>query len=665
MRAATALRLLVGASLPLALWACASAPPEGRPLVHRVTLHGVHAVRPSDLRNRLSVEATSWVPFSPKKYLEPFAVDLDKERIVAFYHARGYFSAKVTSAEIHARKHRQVDVVFNIEEGAATRIASVSAAGFASGEERIRRRAAELGDRLTLEPGQVFDHGRYIDEKDRLTLGLRRLGFAWAEVHGRVEVDRDALTARVRLEALPGPETTLGQIEVVGTGRIDPRLVLRRAALRTGERFSPDTLDAARGRINEVGVFSVVRLDYQRDPARNEVANVKIIVRPGQLNELRLGGGFGAESQRTDVHVALQYVRRSFLGGLRTLRLRLEGGYVVIPAFWRADRQGPAISTDVQLTQPDLFWRGLQLKARVGYELGIEYAYQFHGPALQLGVSHAFWSSHVQIGLSYNFQFLDFFNTDPTILADPAQAGQLFGFTDPYRLGWWQEEAALDLRDRPLDTHQGLYAALTVEEGGAAAGGAFTYQKLLPDGRFYLPLGPRVTLAGRAQFGQLWPEGALGSPITRRFYLGGPNSHRGFNYDRLSPQVPSGLPGVPPIPIGGDQMFLAQTELRVDLVRLYGSWLSTAAFLDAGDVSAPRCGPPACPAATAALPAAFDFWDLHYAVGGGLRYKTLLGTLRFDVGVRLNRTTAFQPDGAPNPDPGQRVAFHLSLGEAF
>ena len=47
------------------------------------------------------------------------------------------------------------------------------------------------------------------------------------------------------------------------------------------------------------------------------------------------------------------------------------------------------------------------------------------------------------------------------------------------------------------------------------------------------------------------------------------------------------------------------------------------------------------------------------AAGGGLRLKTQIGTLRFDVGVRLNRTEA------PNPDANQIVAYHFSLGEAF
>src|SRR5439155_23224063 len=131
--------------------------------------------------------------------------------------------------------------------------------------------------------------------------------------------------------------------------------------------------------------------------------------------------------------------------------------------------------------------------------------------------------------------------------------------------------------------------ALDAEEGGVYAAGAFQYEKLTPEVRAYLPLGPRVTVAARAMFGQLFTQGDLGSPVTRRYFLGGPASHRGFNYNRMSVQVPSGIPGVPALPIGGDQMVLMQGEIRVDLLRLAGQWLAVAAFFDAGDVAGPKC----------------------------------------------------------------------------
>jgi outer membrane translocation and assembly module TamA len=95
-------------------------------------------------------------------------------------------------------------------------------------------------------------------------------------------------------------------------------------------------------------------------------------------------------------------------------------------------------------------------------------------------------------------------------------------------------------------------------------------------------------------------------------------------------------------------MVLGQAELRVVLFKIAGNPLSVAGFWDAGDVAS-----------------SISLAHLHHAVGGGVRLKTIIGTVRVDVGVRLNRLEGLGPDGSPNPDPGQRVAYHFSVGEAF
>jgi translocation and assembly module TamA len=335
-----------------------------------------------------------------------------------------------------------------------------------------------------------------------------------------------------------------------------------------------------------------------------------------------------------------------------------------VPALWDPQRNGPIGLVEAHFIQPDWPLPLGKLEVVVGYDVGLDYAYQFHGPRATLGLQRGFWRDHLYAGISYNFQFLQFFETDPVLLDDPSLSGRFFGYTNPYRLGWFQQDVSLDFRDRPLDTHSGVYVGATFEEGGSYAGGAFQYEKLIPELRAFAPLGSRVTLAGRFLFGQLFTQDELGSPITRRFYLGGSNTQRGFNYDRLSPQVPSGKPGTSAIPIGGDQMVLVTAELRVDVVRLFGSWLVVAAFVDGGDVGAPSCGG-STSCAGLAVRTGVDWGDLNWAAGGGLRYRTIVGSVRADLGVRLNRLAPFEADGAPNPDPGQRFAFHLSLGEAF
>jgi hypothetical protein len=98
---------------------------------------------------------------------------------------------------------------------------------------------------------------------------------------------------------------------------------------------------------------------------------------------------------------------------------------------------------------------------------------------------------------------------------------------------------------------------------------------------------------------------------------------------------------------------LLSGEARVDLVKLADNWLGLVPFVDAGDVTA-RFGQ-------------LSLRRLHYATGLSLEYQTPIGILRGGVGVRLNRLSGVVSPGLPpeNPDPGRRLAVHLTLGEAF
>src|SRR5262249_60108129 len=99
------------------------------------------------------------------------------------------------------------------------------------------------------------------------------------------------------------------------------------------------------------------------------------------------------------------------------------------------------------------------------------------------------------------------------------------------------------------------------------------------------------------------------------------------------------------VPIGGGGLLETGLEPRFRRFRLWGNGVGAVASADGGDVTL--------------TPAEMDPLHLHWAVGGGLRYNTVVGPIRFDVGYRLNRY------GPGEPDAGGRVAFPLSLGQAF
>jgi outer membrane protein assembly factor BamA len=200
-----------------------------------------------------------------------------------------------------------------------------------------------------------------------------------------------------------------------------------------------------------------------------------------------------------------------------------------------------------------------------------------------------------------------------------------------------------------LDARRGYFAALHLEQAGGWLPGSFDYYTLSGDLRHYLPLPGRAVIASRAQWGVLddlaraksdLPEELASTkiPFSKRFFLGGSTSLRGWGRFDVSPLSESGLP------IGGQTMFAWSEELRVPLTNK----LSAVAFVDAGNVWANAWG--------------VRLNDLQYDVGPGLRYQTPIGPIRVDFGYQLTRLEGLLVNGEPEKHPWR---IHFSIGQAF
>ncbi len=608
-----------------------------RQWVRDLIIDGSHAFSAGAIRAKLATQSTGWWPFARKQWFDPAALDLDVRRIAAFYADRGYFDARVDAPELHPREDGSLEIVIHVQENAPSQIEQVIWQDFPAREEAGAREMARAHD---VSEGAIVDADKVTDLAAALQYRLIQHGYAHAVVSEKIEVDRDRHAAAIELRCQPGPEVRMGETEVVGNGSIPARVVLNRVAWNPGDLYDPRDLERTRARIYALGVFSTVHVEVLGPPPAPR-ADVRITLLSGKLRELKLGGGVAAEQQRQEVRLRAEWIVDDFLGGLRQLRLRMTPAYVVIPGVTQVEQSGPAGDSDVQLRQPDLFGSQISGEALVGYDLGIAVGYQYYGPRTQLGFDRPFFRGRVLVGASWNLQHLNFFNVNQDVFGDPRN--RFFGFQNPYRLNYLEEFVQLDLRDSPIVSRSGVYLAVSGEQGVPLTATGYHYVKITPEARVYFPLSAHAVLAARGLGGWLAPFDGDQSPITRRYALGGPSNQRGFGLGRLSPELRDNTGQL--VPVGGDGQLLFSLEARLAVAQLYGAWLGIVPFVDAGDVT-PRFED-------------LDLARLHVAVGASLEYRTPIGPVRAGLGVRVNRM------GDHNPDPDERIAFHLSLGEAF
>jgi translocation and assembly module TamA len=618
--------------LPLTLLVLTTACVTSRPAhyVRSVNVQGNHEFKDSTIVDRLATRPPQGLIFKQGQPLDRLALQLDRRRIEAFYHANGFFDAQVTNVDVQDLPDGAT-VKIEVEEGLPTRIASIDFVGtnadFARGA--LRRKEHDIKE------GRRFAEEDYQFAKDALLQALVEAGYAHAKVDGVVAVDRDQLRARIQLYADLGPLVHFGQTKIEGLKNEPESAVRDRIAWKEGEVFDPKKLKNTEGKLYAMGLFGSVRTDWEKE-GRPAISDVTIKVTEGPKHELRLGFGAGLDRQTIQLRLRGGYTMYDVLGPLTTFRADVTPGYSWLRGS--GGQSGPTVEAVTTLDRQDLVIPQLKGTLLAAYQREPREGYFLTGPRFNVGLDRPFLNDALQVHVGWEIRLLQFLDYDPMVFGGAATRS---------RLGYYEQRLVVDERDVPLDAREGWYAGLTLNEGGPIAGGVSRWHKEVVDLRGYLPLFWHVTLAGRATGGRLDSD-ERETPLPVRFYGGGANDHRGFGFRRLSPQARDSKGTA--IPTGGDEMLLGTAEARIDMFKLRKEWVTLATFLDAGDVTTQNT---------------MDLAMLHYAVGLGLRYNTIIGPIRADVGMRLNRVNAAGADGLANPDPGARFAFHLSLGEAF
>ena len=106
---------------------------EENPLINRVNFEGNSEIKDKDLAKEVELRE--------RTVLTRSRVQSDVQRIIALYRRSGYYSARVEPKIIRLPQNR-VDLVFEIDEGAETKVASIAFVG----NEVLQRQRSAGGD---------------------------------------------------------------------------------------------------------------------------------------------------------------------------------------------------------------------------------------------------------------------------------------------------------------------------------------------------------------------------------------------------------------------------------------------------------------------------------------------------------------------------------------
>jgi len=598
---------------------------------------------------------------------QPFSaarLDADVQMIEDLYHRRGFASARVQSAvEVITATPppAQVPVAVRavITEGVRTTVDGVTFAGNqAVPEETLRRRVA-------LQPGAPYVPGQLAVDRDALHLAYQDLGYESATVEARPEFSEDGTHVAVAFVIREGPQVFVDHVLIVGNVRTKTATIERELQVKRGDPFSLSAINDSQRRLTALGLFRRARITELRHGAET-TRDLLVTIEEGPATTVGYGGGLEgklrvvgspsegvAVSERFEVapRAFFQVGRRNVLGKNRSLNFFSS-------LSLHPPREDSTSITEYRVVgtfrEPRVFDTSADAFINMTFEQQTRSSFNFSRRSLSADIARHITRA-VSVTGTYQLQRTRVF--DERLNEDDPLLPQIDRLFPQFRLSSFSSAVIRDTRDDAVDPASGGYASAIGQLAARRIGSQIGFVKSFFTAQAFrvVPGTNRVVFAGNArlglatgfprepvdEFGQVIPGPPIRSlPQSERFYAGGDTTIRGFALDRVGsrhvPSQPGDTLDANLLPIGGQGLVIFNAELRAPVTRALG----VVGFLDTGNVFANVTD--------------INLGEMRSAVGGGVRYKSPFGPLRFDLGFKVNR------------QPGEGLtAWFVSFGQAF
>jgi len=600
---------------------------EGSIKVHSLKFQGVKAVDEARLKSALATKESSWIPWGKKYYFDRSRFDADLKRMKAFYSDRGYPDARVTGFDVKLNdKQDQVDLIVTIAEGDPVKVAAIEFVGF---DVIPPNHLDDLKKRAPLKAGQPRDRQLVVTTHEMALNELRDHGYPYAKVSTNEDDGPSGKDARLTFTGEPSRLAHVGPIEIAGNKSVGENVIRRELTFKPGDLYRRSVIQESQRRLYSLELFQFANIEPLNTELQPEEVPIRVTVAEGNHQRVNFGVGYGTEEK---ARVDAEYHHVNFLGDARS-----AGAHV---RWSKLDR-----GVRLDFNQPYLIRPHFSLTGEGQQWYTFTPAYRSIVTGAKMILTHranertswaaSITSEHDSSAIANNVLSDLTLRQDLIALGLDPRTGEQNGTLNA--LGFDLQHSTAD---NLLNAHRGYQVAFHAEQAGRIVPGTYNYYAVSADGRHYLPITEKVVLASRLQFGNIRPVGLdeVNVPFSKKYFLGGATSIRGWGRYEVSPLSGSGLP------IGGDSMFMFSEELRA---MLRGNW-GGVLFFDAGNVWAESFG--------------FRLGELRYAIGPGLRYQTPVGPFRFDVGYQLNPLPGLLVNGVPQT---RRWRIHFSIGQAF
>ncbi len=497
----------------------------------------------------------------------------------------GYYRPTITTAL--ARTDSCWEAAVGIDPGEAVRLRNVDirVEGPASADPAF----TELLASASLASGEVLRHADYERLKRSLQIRAADRGYFDAEFAGsRLDIWPDQDSADVTLQFESGPRYRIGEIRQ-DQQFIDPAIVLAYLDLEVGAPFDAGDIARAYRDLSDSAYFGQIEILPDVENATDEQVPIQILLQPGNRIEYTVGVGASTDTGPR------------FRTGFRNNRINPRGHRLIADLGVSPDVQGLTTEYRIPLADPRREWLSFT-GAYSNEEIDA-----FDNETQRVGVR---WTKAIRES------WLRTLSVDAS--RETFEVGE-----DKDTISSIVPAITFDHKrsDRDIFPQRGRRLGVELRGTDEAIGSSMSFVQATVWMRWIRSFGESNRLLARLNAGVTASDDFADLPPSIRFFAGGDESVRGFDYNSLGPTDAEGNV------IGGDNLLVASIEYERHLRgNFYG-----AIFVDAGN--------------------AFDDTDFTAEVGAGVGIKWLspLGPIRLYLGY-------------PVSEDDESLRVHLRLG---
>ncbi|MGB9906664.1 MAG: outer membrane protein assembly factor BamA [Candidatus Saccharicenans sp.] len=459
---------------------------------------------------------------------------------------------EITKKNVLFSKQKMMRIIIPVEPGHVYRTGEIKIEGNKFFTTRY------LQTLVKLQPGEIYSSKKREKTVESMGESYRNFAFLYAQVIPVENLDPRNKVVNVTFNIQEGEVAFLRRLEFKGNTFTKDKVLRREFLMREGDRFSLAVFKDSLLRLKQLGLVDVEKEpDIKPDPEKPSQIDVNLNVKELQRNNIQFTAGY---SGYEGTFIAFSYSTVNFLGTGETLDLTLQHGKRVK-------------NYSFGLSQPYIFDKPMTLGFNVfDRKITIPYLYnQFaKGIRLMFGTRvYGYW----RFNLNYSFQ--------KQIMEIPSyedEQGQQYYYNPYFYPGKYFVSALEPILyrstiDSPLTPSRGTLYNVSFRFAGSFLGGDVHLYRPRFEFARYQPLFSNHVLGFHVEYQFIKPIGNHEVPYWERFFLGGEQSIRGYEYYTVGPRDEKN------ILIGGTKSLVLNLEYIVPL----GGPLYGILFYDAGN----------------------------------------------------------------------------------